>query len=156
MSDSALKGMLLSKTSTKRFFESIDVPTTKDGCWNWTGPTIVQGYGHFFCGVKSGKIARVHRLAYEVWKGPIPESLTIDHLCYNRLCVNPLHLEAVTRGENAGRAKRKITHCPKGHEYTIDNIKTTKRTNGERACLTCHRERERAKRNRLRLEKAEG
>jgi len=154
MSMGTLQELLLSKAATERFFKNISLPTSPDGCWEWTGTKVDQGYGHHFCGIETRKTARVHRIAYEVWKGQIPEGLTIDHLCYNRACVNPLHLEPVTRGDNVRRAKARVTHCPRGHEYTLDNIKKTKRTNNERSCLTCHRERERAKRSRLLLEKA--
>lgn len=141
--------LLQSKAATERFYKNIQLPGTTDGCWTWTGTKVDQGYGHHFCGIETRKIARAHRLAYECWVGPIKEGLTIDHLCANKICVNPLHLEVVTRGENARRYHKSITHCPKGHEYTLDNIKATKRTNGERSCLTCHREREAARYSRL-------
>ena len=154
MSMGTLQDLLLSDAATERFFKNISLPTSPDGCWEWTGTKVSQGYGHHFCGVITRKTARAHRLSYEIWKGLIPEGLTIDHLCYNKACVNPLHLEAVTRGENARRAHQKVTHCPKDHEYTPSNTKKTKRTNGERSCLRCHREREQAKRASLRIEKA--
>ena len=123
MSMGTLQELLLSKAATERFFKNISLPTSPDGCWEWTGTKIDQGYGHHFCGIETRKTARVHRIAYEVWKGQIPEGLTIDHLCYNRACVNPLHLEPVTRGDNVRRARARVTHCPRGHEYTLDNIK---------------------------------
>lgn len=67
-----------------------------DGCWQWTGPQDHGGYGRI-------SSIRVHRYAYELLVAPIPEGLTIDHLCQNRLCVNPAHLEPVTMIENIRR-----------------------------------------------------
>lgn len=72
-------------------------------CWNWMGTIQPNGYGKFGRRwMRRDSIA--HRIAYEKWVGPIPANLTIDHLCFNRRCVNPAHLEVVTRGENARRA----------------------------------------------------
>jgi len=151
MAMGTLSDLLLSKAATERFYNNIKVPLTADGCWEWEGNKTSQGYGHHFCGVETRKTARAHRLSYECWIGPIEEGLTIDHLCSNKACVNPLHLEAVTRGENSRRAHLKVTHCPRGHEYTKENIRATKRLNGERSCLTCHRNREQARREKKAL-----
>lgn len=72
------------------------------GCWSWTGPQQSKGYGQI--GLSSPRrLVFVHRLAYEVFVGPIPYGMTIDHLCSNKLCINPGHLEVVTRGENTRR-----------------------------------------------------
>ena len=108
-----------------------------DGCWHWTGGTAGAGYGTFWNGHKQ---EYVHRFSYELVKGPIPEGLTIDHLCKNTRCLNPDHLEAVTLRENVLRgdtfAARHAarTHCPQGHEYTAEN---TYRSTGSRVCRTC-------------------
>lgn len=95
-----------------------------NGCWQWTGYTN-GGYGGMNV---NGKAYRVHRLAYEHFVGPIPEGLVLDHLCRNRACANPDHLEPVThhtnilRGVGTGAQHARRTHCSKcGGEYTQRN-----------------------------------
>lgn len=105
-------------------------------CWLYLGPFSVSISGLIY-GRHNGIGA--HRIAYEIYKGPIPKGLTIDHLCRNTICTNPEHLEAVTLRTNILRGESPIayhagsTHCPRGHSY--DNI----RRNGERECLRCKR-----------------
>lgn len=78
---------------------SVDVdPTT--GCWNWTKAVRANGYG--WCGRRDWR-GSAHRFAYTHFVGPIPDGLTIDHLCRNRRCINPEHLEAVSGAENTRR-----------------------------------------------------
>lgn len=122
------------------------IPT--DGCWEWTGLVKSNGYGHMNINHTS-KYA--HRLAYEHFVGPIPHGLTIDHLCRKRSCVNPAHMEVVTRGENArrGMVNRTIkAACPHGHPYAGENVYVEPR--GPRRCRICKRAQNSASRARKR------
>lgn len=117
-------------------------------CWVWNGHRNAQGYGSFTVWRPlEGKTRTfvAHRYAYEVWRGPIPDGLQLDHLCRVRHCVNPDHLEAVTgkvntlRGLNAPAAiNARKTHCAKGHEFAPEN---TRRNKHQRVCITCERTR---------------
>jgi hypothetical protein len=114
------------------------VNRTDDGCWIWTGSIRPNGYGQIAVDVDGRRLPRqVHRVAYELFVGPIPDGLDLDHLCRNRACFNPAHLEPVTRRENARRGIKGIltTHCPKGHPY--DEANTYVRPNGHRGCRAC-------------------
>jgi len=92
------------------------------GCWFWTGQTITNGYGVTASG-RRGARRLAHRLAYELLIGPIPSGLDLDHLCRIRLCVNPTHLEPVTRRENLRRGMGGThTHCRRGHDVSVSGI----------------------------------
>lgn len=104
-------------------------------CWEWIGAKTKDGYGP-------------HKEFYEYFIGAVPLGHEIDHLCNNRACCSPLHLEAVTHAENQRRAYkrgRKVarrsrpTHCPHDHEYTPENTRFTKQ--GWLQCKTCDRRR---------------
>lgn len=113
------------------------------GCWIWRGAIATPGgYGTMKV---DGRTRLAHRLSYEYFKGQIHDGLDIDHLCRTRCCVNPDHLEAVTRQVNLNRGiihNRTKTHCPKGHPYSGDNLLVRPHGNGgkQRTCLACHRE----------------
>jgi hypothetical protein len=123
---------------TYRLLSRIDI--TPDGCWQWIGFIDTAGYARL---ARPGKSNRAARAAWELLVGPIPDGLTIDHLCRNRGCVNPEHLEPVTMGENTYRGtsfaaiNRMKTSCPHGHPYDQEN---TYITAGRRRCRACIRE----------------
>lgn len=112
-------------------------------CWLWTACLTQSGYGHAWV---SGRIVYAHRVAYELVRGPIPSGMQLDHLCRNRACVNPDHLEPVTNHDNILRGfsptakKARQTHCIHGHPFTGDNLKI--RSEGWRSCRTCMRARQ--------------
>lgn len=107
-----------------------------DGCWYWTGAINSRGYGQW--GV-NGVSRSTHRVAYELLVGPIPDGMTIDHLCLIKRCCNPAHLEVVTGAVNAGRYAALITHCPQGHPLSGSNLitKTNARGKTYRNCREC-------------------
>ncbi len=112
-----------------------------DGCWIWQGALASNGYGRFSI---NNRRYPAHRLAYQDAIGPIEDGLVMDHLCRNRACVNPLHLEPVTNQENIKRGiggamlkarNDAITECPRGHPYTPENTRRDRK--GSRNCRTC-------------------
>lgn len=117
-----------------------------NGCWNYTGSRTAGGYGMIR---ERRRPIYVHRLMYEALVGPIPEGLQIDHLCRNRACCRPSHLEPVTnavnglRGESLPAQNARKTHCPQGHPYDEANTLQGRSRRG-RHCRTCNRERGRA------------
>lgn len=104
-------------------------------CWMWQAYRDPEGYGRFYF---NGSQRQAHRVSHELFIGPIPDGLTVDHLCYNPPCVNPAHLEAVTIQVNCGERNRNHnrlkTHCKRGHPYDGTN---TVHVKGGRWCRTC-------------------
>lgn len=111
-----------------------------DGCWQFTGRLNPDGYSRVHLG-RGKPGVQGHRLAYEVLMGPVPDGLDLDHLCRNRGCVNPAHLEPVTRqvnllrGQTITASKAQQTHCIHGHAFTPEN--TYIKRNGTRQCRAC-------------------
>ena len=126
-------------------------PDLADHCWTWQNATSKQGSGCFAIDSKS-RLA--HRVAYEKLVGPVPDDLQIDHLCRNRKCCNPAHLEPVTHLENARRGERaQRTHCARGHELSGQNLiaSTPKGRHPRRECRACRLRRDSASRHKRKV-----
>ena len=128
---------------TQILFRATEDKTT--GCWLL--PATNGGYASRLR--VDGKNVQAHRYVYEELFGPMPEGLQADHLCRVRNCVNPMHMEPVTSGENTRRgvnANREKTHCPRGHEYTPENTYISKgKTHNSRKCRICSNAKDRAR-----------
>ena len=127
----------------ERFWSKVNKGTPLD-CWEWTAAKDKTGYG-LFRAVSGQSMVRPHRVAYELVIGAIPEGLELDHLCNNRGCVNPYHLQPVTRLENMKRSRlwesnwqARKTHCKRGHPFDEENTYVHPVT-GYRSCRSCLR-----------------
>ena len=113
-------------------------------CWMWTARLDDCGYGWFSCKHKNHK---AHKYAYEAVLGSVPCGQELDHLCRNRACANPFHVEPVTHTENVARGiaglwQRQKTHCSKGHPFDAQNTYVyTEGVYQKRGCLICRRAR---------------
>lgn len=134
----------------RRFWSKVDrhVP---NGCWPWTDTPDEDGYGYFRVGRKSYRAARY---SWILANGQISDGLVIDHLCRNRICVNPKHLDPVTnrvnvviRGLTPTALNLRKTHCINGHEFTPANTYVSPA--GSRHCRECQRNRDRRRRQAL-------
>lgn len=118
-------------TQIARFWAKVDKSGT-GGCWRWTGKLTPNGYGTFYD-------FRAHRIAFTLVRGVVPAEKTLDHICRNRACVNPDHLEIVTnkvnilRGTSPTAINARRTHCKKGHEFDAVD------TYGRRHCSSCRK-----------------
>jgi|ERR1035437_2549752 hypothetical protein len=140
------KGMIFPEQILSKIKES------ENGCLIWTACKHKKGYGFIQW---KGKLRQAHRVVYELFNGELIKGLVIDHLCRTHDCVNPKHLEQVTCKVNINRGltgnwQRVKTHCPKGHEYTQDNIYVHP-DKGGRECQKCRRIREKARRDKCKM-----
>ena len=128
------------RPAAERFWPKVAKTAT---CWQWVGARQAGGYGRFL--LETGRLVLAHRWAYESLVGSIPEGMTLDHLCRNTGCVNPEHVEVVTREENAYRGNPNVakTHCKRGHEFTPENTYTPPKRPHVRDCRTCRSEQRR-------------
>lgn len=137
----------MSKSITERFWSKVDkggpIPAHAPHlgpCWEWQKSTNPKGYGLFYVGQR---MIFAHRFAWESENGPIPSGLVTDHLCRNRPCVNPAHLEPVTnrenilRGDGPSALSARATQCEKGHDLSGTNLGHDR---GWRYCKSCRNE----------------
>ena len=128
-------------TIEERFMDKV-FPEPNSGCWLWGG-ALARGYGEFQIGThKKTRQIGAHRFSYQMHVGPIPEGLDLDHLCGVRSCVNPGHLEPVTRAENLRRGTgAPVGGCVKGHMWVDGALYVSPK--GKRSCRLCNQQRSR-------------
>jgi len=127
-----------------RFWNKVQ-PCPMSGCWIWMAFCDGWGYGRFRFGNRSSAFA--HRIAYLTLVGPVADGLELDHRCRTKPCVNPSHLRAVTHFENVMRGdappavNARATTCRRGHDFTSDNVRISRRGCGAtfRSCRACVR-----------------
>lgn len=126
--------MAATQSTTERFWSKVDIRSDSE-CWTWQAYVGTHGYGMYKLCRARPDVA--HRVAYRLAVGPIPDGLFVDHICRNKLCVNPAHLEPVTHVENMRRARR--THCKRGH---LLDEQTLVIRGPHRSCKKCEQFRE--------------
>jgi len=134
--------LILSNDAVNILMNKIKIPENKNKCWEWIGTIGKSGYSKVYLG--KGFSERAHRIMYEYLISRIPDERQIDHLCKNKICVNPNHLKIVTAQENIDRRihnnqNMDKTHCKRGHEFTLNNFYIIKLKNGKtgRSCKKC-------------------
>lgn len=134
--------MIIEEKYRKLFFNKFSEGKDNE-CWEWQAAIDnTTGYGKAL--LSKNKVTTAHRISYAIYKGNIPKGLVVDHLCRNRKCVNPNHLEAVTHKVNTNRGISRFinlnkTHCPQGHEYNDKNTYIEKSPKGDRRhCRICN------------------
>jgi HNH endonuclease len=143
---------MISNLSVRERLEKLYIPEPNSGCWIWIGSIESLGYGRFKPdGRRKSKMKKAHVVSYQEFKCDVPDGLELDHLCRVRCCINPEHLEPVTRKENIRRSPIALaaiwarrTHCSNGHPLSGDNL--VKTTENRRRCRICLNKRYREKR----------
>ena len=132
----------MNHTIIQRFFNKVDI-STEGMCWIWRGSLTTRGYGQFYF---DNKLVTAHRWIYEQLIAPVPVELVVDHLCFDKRCVRPSHLEPVTQQENAERWYKAYPYssCARGHPFKDGSFKVQDRPGGKsrRVCYICQRMRQ--------------
>lgn len=136
-----MRGLSKNASAKDRLLARVGAPDS-NGCWPWLGGTRPNGYGTFAV-KRDGNWSQTtaHRIAYQSFIGPIPEGFEVDHVCRNRACCNPEHLEAVPLQVNRKRRNDAKTHCAQGHAFTPENTYWYRGKDGYlcRQCNICRR-----------------
>ena len=129
----------MNKLVLNRFWDKVEITNS---CWNWSGGKNKAGYGRISI---NHVMVLAHRFIYEIMESKIPRGIVIDHLCRNRSCVNPSHMDITTIGQNCMRGdspsaiNSRKTHCGKGHQYNDNNMRIDPKTKKKR-CIICQKE----------------